>query len=128
MSKLKYSLTLLLGLAIGGSGSYFYRNLINQRLIDENYQAGKNSGFSQGKEEGMIEAQPKLYTGDFDDDGLPDIYVELSNGNVYFMTDVNNDGMNDLILQKKDQEPKVYLGSSSKCSSPRSLDRSIIKD
>jgi len=135
MSKLKYTLALITGLAIGGTGTYFSRNLVNQRSIDESYQAGKESGLIEGKkinqrlidenylagkklglEEGWKvgykEGQPQVDVTDVNNDGLTDLRIILSDGKQYMSIDYNNDGAQDVIITEKDaNESEIYFGS-----------------
>ena len=122
MSKLKYALTLVVGIAMGGSGTYFSRNLSNQRSMDENYLAGKEIGLKKGEEIGYKKGQPQIDVNDFNEDGLPDLWIILSNGKQYLSIDYNEDGAQDVIVTENgDDKSNVYVGSS-RCPLPSTLD------
>lgn len=111
MSKLKYSLTLVAGLAVGSIGSCISGNYFNQRTIDETYQAGKEIGLIEGKEIGYNEGQPEVRISDFNKDGLTDLCIKLSNKKIYCAIDYNGDGVQDLVeTELGSDKAKVYIG------------------
>ena len=119
MSKLKYTLALVVGIAIGGSGTYFSRNLVNQRSIDENYLAGKELGYKIGYKEG----QPKVEIVDVKPgDNIPDLRIILSNGKEYISRDYNEDGAQDVVVTEKGADESLVYFGSGRCPLPETLD------
>ncbi|MCH7676569.1 hypothetical protein IH879_16710 [candidate division KSB1 bacterium] len=121
MSKLKYALTLVVGIAMGGSGTYFSRNLSNQRSMDENYLAGKENGMAEGIEK----SKPEFAVGDFNDDKMQDVCIKLYGEKLICGTDYNKDGSYDVVVFQEGEISRIFLGAPPGCKLNGSIDRYI---